>query len=258
MSLENIQKEAEQVRSSIHSIQVRLSGLPNRNLICINNGKYVKSFQSEGSQRIYISKKDAALLPKLVKKKYLSALLSDLYQEQAALNAYLKQYRHYQSQVDKLSTNPAYRQILQKYLIPVSEDLAEWMSQPYEKNEAYPENLRHTCLSGNIVRSKSEALIDQALFNHQLPYRYECKLLLGSTTMYPDFTILHPQTRKLIYWEHFGLMAQPQYASKAFSKMHLYNANQIIPSIHLITTFETSDHPLTMSTIEALIQHYFL
>ena len=38
------------------------------------------------------------------------------------------------------------------------------------------------------------------LFN--IPFRYECALTLGNTTVYPDFTIMHPNTGELIYREH--------------------------------------------------------
>ena len=35
------------------------------------------------------------------------------------------------------------------------------------------------------------------------------------------------------------------------------NNHGIIPSIHLITTYETKDSPLDIATIENIIQQYF-
>ena len=58
--------------------------------------------------------------------------------------------------------------------------------------------------------------------------------------------------------EHFGMMDQPSYAARTFSKLQLYTSFQIIPSIQLITTYETQEHPLNTETAEALVRQYFL
>ena len=77
---------------------------------------------------------------------------------------------------------------------------------PYEKNPKYPEHLIHKTVSGIYVRSKSESMIALQLYTEKIPFRYECALQLGETTLYPDFTILHPKTGEIFYWEHFGMM----------------------------------------------------
>ena len=59
------------------------------------------------------------------------------------------------------------------------------------------------------MRSKSEAMIAMSLYVQKIPYRYECELKLGSITLFPDFTIRHPETGEIFYWEHFGMMDKP-------------------------------------------------
>lgn len=132
------------------------------------------------------------------------------------------------------------------------------MTSPYEHNTKYKEQLIHKTSSGNLVRSKSEAMIDMFLYMNRIPFRYECALQLGDTTLYPDFTIRHPQTGELYYWEHFGRMDDPFYYKNVFSKLHLYTSHGIIPSIHLITTYETKENPLSSEIIEKIIEHYFI
>jgi len=132
------------------------------------------------------------------------------------------------------------------------------MTSSFATNPLYPEQLVHKTISGNQVRSKSEALIDMSLYIHRIPFRYECALLLDELTIYPDFTIRHPKTGEYYYWEHFGLMDDESYCKNACSKLHLYSSHGIIPSIHLITTYETKDNPLTTEIIEKTIMHYFL
>ena len=58
---------------------------------------------------------------------------------------------------------------------------------------------------GHSVRSKSELLIADALFYHGIRYEYEKELILSGRTIYPDFTIRHPQTGKIFYWEHLEI-----------------------------------------------------
>ena len=132
------------------------------------------------------------------------------------------------------------------------------MISPYQQNKKYPEQLCHKTISGNLVRSKSEALIDMCLCNHNIPFRYECALELGEATYFPDFTILHPKTEKLYFWEHFGRMDDPNYCKAAFSKMQTYALHGIVPSVNFITTYETRENPLNAETVENWIAHCFL
>ena len=132
------------------------------------------------------------------------------------------------------------------------------MNAPYQKNKFHPENLIHKTRSGAYVRSKSEVLIARILSEYLIPFRYECALQLGDKCIYPDFTMLHPVTGEVFYWEHFGLMDDASYSQNAFSKMHLYTSEGIIPSVHLITTYETEKHPLSVEMIEEIVKYYFL
>lgn len=132
------------------------------------------------------------------------------------------------------------------------------MNSSYQKNPNYPEQLIHKSISGNLVRSKSEAFIDMVLHINKIPFRYECALQLGEITIFPDFTIRHPVTGETYYWEHFGLMDQASYIQKTFSKLELYASHGIIPSVNLLTTYETKENPLSMDMIEKIVHHYFL
>ena len=96
------------------------------------------------------------------------------------------------------------------------------------------------------------------LYKYKIPFRYECILQLDDIFIFPDFTIRHPETGEVFYWEHFGLMEDTSYSQNTFSKMQLYNMNGIIPSVNLITTYETEKHPLSEEMIEEIVKYYFL
>ena len=111
------------------------------------------------------------------------------------------------------------------------------------KNDAYPEPLNHKTISGSYVRTKSEEMIHMVLYKNKIPFRYECGLRLGDLTYYPDFTIRHPKTGETYYWEHFGRMDDESYSQNVFPKLQHYTSHGIIPTIQLITTYETKKHP---------------
>lgn len=157
-----------------------------------------------------------------------------------------------------LENSSPYKHLLDSKFNSFSEAINEWIYTPFEHNSYYPEFLLHKTLQGHFVRSKSEAIIANTLFLNNIPYRYEAALHFDDITFYPDFTICHPQTLNIIYWEHFGLMDKLQYREKAFNKLREYGNNDIIPSINLITTFETAQHPLDSSKINTLIHETFL
>ena len=101
-------------------------------------------------------------------------------------------------------------------------------------------------------------MIVKVLKENKIPYRYECQLLLDDIELYPDFTIRHPETGKLFYWEHFGWLDKAEYVKNMHSKLQLYTSNNILPGINLITTYENQENPLTFKAIEFQIQLHLL
>ncbi len=170
--------------------------------------------------------------------------------------AYLKKYKE-EASSQVLLEKPGYGELLQPYFQPLSAELLRWSNEPYEKNSKHPENLIHKCTSGILVRSKSESIIASYLHIKKIPFRYECVLHLNGISVFPDFTIRHPKTGQVYYWEHFGMMDQSAYAKNAGLKLQNYIAHGIIPSIQLITTYETEEYPLSAAMVEDIVQHYF-
>lgn len=238
---------------------MQLESLPEGKLVCCHANGYSKWYNFLQQKRIYIPKKQQALAEKLALKKYLLLLLKDLTHEKRALDFYLKHHSSKPLESMQLLTNQSeFRQLLAPFFKPISEKCVEWLNESYERNTKHPEFLVHKSMSGNILRSKSEALIDMLLFTNKIPFRYECALSLSGLTFFPDFTIFHPKTGKIYYWEHFGMMDNPTYIQKTFEKLQVYAQNGLIPHQQLITTFETKDTPLTTDTVQNIIQHIFL
>ena len=259
MIYQNILNERKRLEEQIKSLQLQLEKFPEGKLVCTHNGNRIKWFRSDGHHPVYIPKKERQLAEQLAHKKYLALQLKNLTREKTAIDFYLNHHDQNALQAEQSFINsPKYKELLAPIFTPTSQKLNNWANSPYEKNEKYPENLIHQTHSGNLVRSKSEALIDMFLFQNKIPFRYECMLTLDETFIYPDFTIRHPQTGQTYYWEHFGMMDNPAYCKNVFSKLQLYSSNGIIPTIQLITAYETKENPLSPDVVENIVQHYFL
>ena len=234
-----------------------LTSFPNGELICTRNSTRYKWYLKSNQASTYLPKKQRSLAEQLAAKKYITLLLEDLQNECRALEYYLRHHHKQKKSAELLLKSPEYQKLLSPHFTPESQELATWSNTPYEQNQKHPEQLIHRSISGHLVRSKSEVFIDMALYSNKIPFRYEYALTLGTTTIYPDFTIRHPKTGETYYWEHFGLMDDPSYCKNSCSKLQLYTTHGIIPSIHLITTYETHDNPLDMKTVERIIAEYF-
>ena len=256
---ERMKQEYCSIEKKINDLQRKIDEFPEGKLICAHNGKYTRWFQSDGHNKKSISKKNRSLAEQLAVKKYYSLLLDELMNEKSAIQLYLKKHQKNIGQANKLLIEPSeYKNLLSSHFKSLSQELSEWAKSPYEKNTKYPEGLIYKSISGNILRSKSEMIIDMYLYLNKIPYRYEAALNLNGNIIYPDFTIRHPHTGELYYWEHFGMMDNLEYSRKAGTKLQTYIKNGIIPSINLITTYETKEHPLDSGRIEQIIQYHFL
>lgn len=260
MLYQRIMKEKSRLEGEIQQIKLRLKELPKENLIIAKNGeRYRKWYCSDGKQIKYIPKGERNAFIELISKKFLVARLKALEQEQKAIISYLKHHKEdLYLEEQELLQNPEFEEFVSNIYKPKEKQFQEWMNAPYKKNTFHPENLIHKTRSGICVRSKSEVLIARILSEYHIPFRYECALQLDEKCIYPDFTILHPVTGEVFYWEHFGLMDDVSYSQNTFSKMQLYNMNGIIPSVNLITTYETEKHPLSEEMIEEIVKYYFL
>jgi len=108
----------------------------------------------------------------------------------------------------------------------------------------------HQALSGDWVRSKSEVIIANLLYERAIPFRYEETLQSADgARRLPDFTITWK--KKTYYWEHLGMLDVESYEREWREKEKWYERH--FPD-QLITTEESS----TLSDdSSSLIKKYF-
>ncbi|MDZ4818446.1 MAG: AAA family ATPase [Planctomycetota bacterium] len=114
----------------------------------------------------------------------------------------------------------------------------------------YEEGKIHETLAAEMVRSKSEVIIANMLFERGIKFRYEVRLSAPDGTFYlPDFTVRW--NGEDWYWEHWGRMDEEKYRKHREEKVAWYKKNF---SERLIETFESG----TLSVeADRLITQYF-
>ena len=93
------------------------------------------------------------------------------------------------------------------------------------------EGLIHRTKRGDLVRSKSEVIIANELLAQGIDrYEYEAALSLpDGRTRYPDFTVVDDDTGARYYWEHLGLLHNPDYEARWNRKLEAYRGASILP-----------------------------
>ena len=154
-----------------------------------------------------------------------------------------------QASIDALfAQDSGYRPLLESILD--TKDFSSWAREDYLSNPYQPEGKKFKTQTGIYVRSKSEKMIADTLTSYQISYRYEAALYLDYT-IYPDFTIRHPETGDLYYYEHFGMVDNPDYRRKMLDKCDMYMRHEIFD---LLYTIESKDRPLTVEQIDLALQ----
>lgn len=254
----NSEKRIKQLLSYQKTLEARLSVLPEGELHIYPAGNSTKWICAHQGKQIYLPKSKRSLAEALALKKYYSLQLLETKEELSLLSSMPSRSKTL-SAADLLAESSPYYPLLQGYFakdkLPVSAQ--KWCAESYETNHSHPEHLIHTTLAGHKVRSKSEVIIANLLYTNHIPYRYEAALPLKEFTAYPDFTIMHPVTNKIFYWEHFGMMDNAPYCDTACNKLKTYCYNGIFPSMQLITTYETSKCPISTDQVQQIITQYF-
>ena len=223
-----------------------------------NNSYYHKYVNPEGlTVRKYISKNEKWKISALANKSYLLKV-------KKLVEKRLKQVRDINSNFQDnevsliLSNLHPLRQVVIDPIEPSWQDtLKKWKDLP-QIATSNPFPLPNIVTNkGERVRSKSEKIIADLLYSKNIEYKYECPLQLpNGELIYQDFTLLNPNIRKEVYWEHFGLLSDSNYLTRALSKIIKYEKNGIFRFSNLIITFENPDLSLDLDWISHILTEY--
>ncbi|SDB34325.1 hypothetical protein [Butyrivibrio sp. INlla16] len=205
----------------------------------------------------YIRREDSDLVSELAQKRYDLKFVSEAEKEQKRIHSFLRGYSDNIPGI--ISGYPSeLKQKLDFADMPDDDYARDWQQFEFVPKKFDEEMPYHVTVRGERVRSKSEEMIANALFSREIPYRYECPIILNNGQVrYPDFTILKPETREEIFLEHLGMLDNPEYLEKNMKKFREYENNGIILGRNLLVTYESSKQPLNSRIVENFIEAHF-
>lgn len=220
---------------------------------------YLRPAQKDRAE-IYLSKKEKDTIKVLLQKKYDEDALKLLNIEIASLEKFLKKSEKINYKIQSLYSDISNE--AQKYINPIDmyndDYAAEWLALPYQKKDVSNNVPLFVTNNGEHVRSKSELMIANRLFELRIPYKYEAPLKLSDgRVIYPDFTVWNAGKRCEVYWEHRGMMDKQDYACHSLKRIKDYSKEGIFLGDKLIITEEMATLPLVTSDIDSVISFYF-
>ncbi len=220
--------------------------------------RYYNVVKKNDTNGEYLSVKEKPLIKELAQKDYNKRFLKEAKEELKTLQRTIDKFESINGDGTFLNLSPERQRLVTPYII--SDDLyaEEWQSKKFKTNSYLPENKRYDTKRGEKVRSKSEAIIADILYDLRVPYRYEAPLQLNVGIRYPDFTLLNIKTKEEIFLEHLGLMDEDEYRAATFHKLDEYRENGIYLGRNLLITYETEESPLDIKGIKRMLQDLLL
>ena len=239
-----------------------------------NNGNFQFYLRENKSdlQGKYLPRSQEKLARVLIQKDYDIKSVAALVNELEYLRKILQNYNKNSASATYEHLTKTRQSLTEPLTLSDSAYAEKWLSVEYKHKGFDPQQTLLFTDNNERVRSKSEALIANALKSNGVPYRYEFPVVLNKIgkssthskycddsdlcTFYPDFYCLNLRTRQEYIWEHFGLMNDSDYANNAAGKIVLYQSNGYFPGKNLITTMETRVHSLSSMNIKQIINEY--
>ncbi len=255
---EMLLQEQQRLRGIIERAEKELSMAPDGWLRVSRDVNKIRYYHcTDDKNGVYIHKVNTELPKQLAQKKYNMTVMKKAQKREKDIKKLLRDYSDDEIEEIYKSLHKE-RQALVMPVEPTWEQLVEqWYSVEYQGKEFREGAAIILTEKGERVRSKSEKILADYFYRNNILYQYEKPLKLkGYGIVYPDFTLLSRKTRKEMYWEHEGMMDQPEYARAAVAKIDSYQKNGIYIGENLIVTFETEKNVLSTKTIEELVEKY--
>lgn len=251
---------------------------------------YYFAYSKKSGKQVYIKRRDKEQLTRLATNQYEIKLKVAAEKEKFQIDRCLETLSKdpESSDVNKVKIPEQIKQHVRSSELTKEGYAKKWQegNSVVKKRRTHKQDDYHKfkTLRGDYVGSKSEVIIADRLFVKGIPYHYEVAFtpeaildfsrpvyndlgiisgyeVLGFTpfdedTLHPDFYVLNSRTRKAYFWEHLGMMDNPEYCWKNFNRfMRILDAGYIIGE-DLVVTHEDKKHPLMTEDIDRIIEKY--
>lgn len=217
---------------------------------------FVQSYIENGKQIQKGINTNPGVVIGLIKRELLEKELKSLENNEKQIEACLKNIQNFQlySEIEKLQKRcPSVTEEMVSEALKPSV-VSAWEQEEFEQSNYKVEERRQRTRRGLKVRSKSELLIAESLYEYSIPFRYEQILYIQDKAFAPDFTILRADGT-LVYWEHFGLTNTKEYLEHQMYKLRMYASKDIVPWKNLIITYDDPSGNVDLRIIRAEIEN---
>ena len=256
----DIKTQLEEKRSDLIK---ELSDLPDGQLLIYEKrGKryYCQMFPKKGNRkkerRIGITK-DTDMVFSLVRKRYLKRSLNLIAHDISVIEKALAKFSPINEEAVMAEFIERYPE-LEAGMYYGLRNTESWADDYTQGEDFFEEDLKSLSSQGEKMRSGGEMYIASRLEHYGIPYRYESPTGIPDISYVPDFTILRPRDRKIIYWEHFGKIDDNEYIKDNIRKVEKYIEYGISPWDNLIMTYNNKRGGYDGKLIDAMIKGWLL
>lgn len=210
-------------------------------------------------KRKYVKKAETEMVRKIMQREYDEAVLRVMREDKRRLETFLRMYDP-DSIPDAYGKMSSGRRALVKPVVETDEEYVErWKRQFVGQVNMYEKERKFLTENGEEVRSKSEKILADLFYKMGIPYYYEPRVeLRNGAVVYPDFALLDVRRRRTVFWEHFGLANEPEYAVKSMQKLRMYGESGYAIGENLVFSIETTDRPLDVSELKKMAKMWVL
>lgn len=258
--ISNAKEELIKVQKMKSNMELTLENLPEGRLHAIKSSGRIYYYLRDGSETDrYIGTEDNELVRQLKARKFAERSLSAAKKDEKLLLRLIDGYESLSPERIMSAIPQTYWTESPDYIEGIDFVSAEeWANAPYRKSCSYLNQLTHTTLKGDLVRSKSEAIIANLLFSKNIPYRYEEEIEIAGRIFTPDFIVAVSGEGRVKILEHAGMMSNREYRNAFAWKVSQYIASGFMPLDNLFITYDDMDGNINTKLIESVIDTYFL
>lgn len=263
--MKDITRDAElnlgELKAALAKVEGYLKNAPKGRINIVERGKkkyYQHIFLGNNGEAQSVYTDDWKLISALIIKRYYVKVRPRLIKEIKALENFLSSYNP-DAKNFEYTNLPLNRKDVVTPIIPTPESIKlEWESELCNALDSYSKPSGYVTNGGEEVRSKSELIIANELSARKdtLLYHYEPTLYLTAAgiDVHPDFSVINLKSGNIYYWEHAGMMDNPDYANRFVDKINKYVASGFVLGKDLIVTYESSVWHLNINVIRKTIE----
>ena len=261
---EIVQRNIKKEQIFLNEAQQELKNLPEGTLVRRDKSYGSEYYTYKDGAEVYIPKNQHSLVNDLKRRRVLETAESIAKGNIKAMERLLKEYRPLDFDEIEKNLPRAYRGLepVQPDFTPGEKTYSGAKGQHFTQSENpyMREKLVNSTYFGLKTRSKSEAIIAEAIYRSGFSVHYERKIILydefgNQKTAYLDFVV--PLTGEYeIGWEHNGLLDDDAYLQRNVEKLRLYHLNGIYQPKNLIITADKPGGGLDNEYIECLVKNY--